>query len=239
MEESMHRKTRKSRIPNHRINFSDPNTNFRNMFMEKANVWLMKKRQASLQRKRAIMVSRQSVLNDEDVAKISQMPSLPATDAVPFNKGRYEENKGGYEENKGEEEGSIPLPSITSKSGPKPCLDGEGVKITGILIGKTLNSPCVEYVSKSEHGSASVNFLKSNNISVEDGQVLESAASFGMNMDEHHIQTNGNLQDQKDPPKILYFGNKECRLNMAASYDFFEKFNEGHYEEVFSEGEER
>ncbi|KAI3664790.1 hypothetical protein L6452_43403 [Arctium lappa] len=230
VEESMHRKTRKSRVPIHRVKFSDPNMNVRSRLMEKARVWLKEKRYDSLIRSRALVSSRHCSLKDEEVIKISQMPSLPATDAVPFN-------MGGYVENGEEEEGLIPLPSVTSKRGSKPHLDRDDDEIKGRLLERMHLNLCPEDVVTSEHGSVSVKSLKSNTFSVEDGQVLDSTASFGMNMDEHHIQSVGFLHDQKDPPRIIYFGNLDCRLNMEDSFSFFEKFNEGHYEEVFTEGE--
>ncbi|KAI3664788.1 hypothetical protein L6452_43401 [Arctium lappa] len=118
--ESMLRKTRKSRIPNHRVNFSNPNINFRNNFMEKANIWLKEKRKESLKKSRAIAISRQSALSDEEVLKIVQMSFLPATDVAPFIEGRYDVKNNAENSVK---EGSFPLPSITSKRGSKIHVD--------------------------------------------------------------------------------------------------------------------
>ncbi|KAI3681922.1 hypothetical protein L6452_36729 [Arctium lappa] len=230
VEESMHRKTRKTRIPIHRVKFSDPNMNFRNIFMEKANVWLKRKRHESLLKRRAISSSRQSFLNDEEVLKISQMPSLPATDAVPFNEGWYDENE--------KEEGSIPFPSVTSNRGSKPSSDGTEKDIEEDMLRRKNESCCLEGFVQSKQGTASEQGLISNTFLGAKGHNSASTNVSGMNYDEHHASSYEDLLIQKEPPKIVYFGNMECLVNMEDSFTFFGKFNEGNSEVASLEKEE-
>ncbi|KAI3664784.1 hypothetical protein L6452_43392 [Arctium lappa] len=228
VEESMHQKTRKSHRPIHRVKFSDPNMHFRNNFMEKANIWLKKKRHDSLKKRRAMSSSRQSSLTDEDVLKISKMPSLPATDAALFNKGWYKKDV---------EEGLIPLPSIFSNRGSKSLFEGEKVDVEGEMSKRKKDSLSLNGVRLNEHGTVSDNALMFNTFLGGDGNLSASAASGGMVSVEHNTHTVEDLHNCKEHSKILYFGNMECRQNMEDSFAFFEKFNDGNYEEASSFGE--
>ncbi|KAI3756901.1 hypothetical protein L6452_04433 [Arctium lappa] len=228
VEESMHRKTRKSRIPIHRFKFLDPNMNFRRSLMEKASIWLKKKRRDSLFRRRAIVSTRQSSLKDDEVLKISQMPSLPTTDAVPFNNGWYE---------KVEVEGLIPLPSVI-KCGSKFSFDGEKEGVEWEVSRR--KNICFSHNKnlQAKHRIVSMHSSKSNTFLGGDGQLLASTTSDGMSLDEHHMHTDELLNACKEQSKILYFGNMECRQNMEDSIAFFENYKNGNYRENDSLGED-
>ncbi|KAI3664789.1 hypothetical protein L6452_43402 [Arctium lappa] len=99
------------------------------------------------------------------------------------------------------------------------------------------DSLSIEHVLQSEHGNLSKNSLNSNTFLGVVDHSLASTASFGTKSDDLHSPTVEGLKNCEEHSKIIYFGNKECRLNMEDSFSFFEKFNDGNYE-VISVGEE-
>ncbi|KAI3736503.1 hypothetical protein L6452_16045 [Arctium lappa] len=159
------------------------------------------------------------------------MPSLLATDAVPFNEGWYDENKV-------EEEGLLPLPSITSKRGLKNSLVDEKEEGEGVLSRRKSKNISLDGDLQVEQRNDAKEFSSTNNFLGEHGLVVGSAEWLGLNSEELHKHSVEHLQTCKDPSKIFYFGNLECRQNMEDTISFFEKFNEGNYVEVPFENEE-
>ncbi|KVI01613.1 hypothetical protein Ccrd_020111 [Cynara cardunculus var. scolymus] len=87
MEESMHLKTRKSRKPNHHLKFSNPLPSFQNENLENFEKSCKNRRLEKVSKHRLLSNSISCVLSDEELVKLSKIPSPKALDTSKFNMG--------------------------------------------------------------------------------------------------------------------------------------------------------
>ncbi|KAI3770647.1 hypothetical protein L6452_01788 [Arctium lappa] len=179
MEESMHRKTRKSRKPNLSWKISDPILSSCES-MVKISVDLSKKRRKEeVNKHRLFQASNPCVLDHEQQEVICKNPPSTAHDVLEFNMGWwYGPSNGGNDIEA--VEGSIPLPSVTSNNLPKNDIDGTMGKL---MMTDVQENQCCSAVSCVPPSKLVQSSLNGGDNPVQQVEVIQSSNFEGIDRD--------------------------------------------------------